>query len=137
MISRTSLHVVKALRHLARLPKGTYAGAGTIAVAIDAPQNYLSKQLQLLARNGMVESRRGSGGGFRLNRDPSEITLYEVVSSIEDVEVWTRCLLGQKDCSDEDPCALHAKWSSVREQYLALLRTTTIAEVAVEDSIQA
>ena len=68
MLSKTGLHAVRAIVALARLPGGAYAGAGRIAQEISAPQNYLGKLLQSLADEGLVESQKGLGGGFRLAR---------------------------------------------------------------------
>jgi Rrf2 family protein len=129
MITRTGLHAVRAMAALARLPEGAYAGAAGIAREIGAPPNYLSKLLQNLAREGLVRSQKGLGGGFRLARDPRSISLLDVVEPIEQVSRWSGCVLGHRDCSDEVPCAIHDRWKRVRTDYLRMLRQTTIADL--------
>src|SRR5215211_4339920 len=128
MLSRTGLHAVRALVALARLPRGAYAGAGSIARDIGAPQNYLGKLLKNLAEEGLLESQKGLGGGFRLARDAGQITLFDVVEPIEHVSRWSGCILGQSACSDGAPCALHERWKAVRGTYLHMLQSTTLAE---------
>ena len=54
MISKTGLHAVRAILALARLRDGEFAGAASVAREIGAPQNYLGKLLQTLARCGLV-----------------------------------------------------------------------------------
>jgi Rrf2 family transcriptional regulator, iron-sulfur cluster assembly transcription factor len=130
MISKTGIHAIKALTVLAELPQGAYAGAGAIALQIGARQNYLGKLLQLLSHQGLVISQKGSGGGFRLGRQPDQIRLLDVVEPIDRVSRWGGCLMGRSRCGDDDPCAIHRRWAGVREAYMKFLTETTIAELA-------
>jgi len=57
----------------------------------ELPVAYLNKQMQALARAGIVTSVPGRGGGFKLARDPSKITLMDVVVAIEGTESAFRC----------------------------------------------
>jgi Rrf2 family protein len=129
MITRTGLHAVRAMAALARLPEGTFAGAASIAREIGAPPNYLSKLLQGLAREGLVRSQKGLGGGFQLARDPAQISLLDIVQPIECVSRWSGCVLGHKSCSDDAPCAIHDRWKHVRMAYLRMLALTTVADL--------
>jgi Rrf2 family protein len=129
MITRTGLHAVRAMVALARLPEGAYAGAAGIAREIGAPPNYLSKLLQSLAREGLVRSQKGQGGGFQLAREPRQISLLDVVQPIERLGRWSGCVLGHRDCSDDAPCAIHHRWKQVRMTYLRMLAMTTLADL--------
>jgi Rrf2 family protein len=132
MLSKTGLHAVRAMAALARLPEGAYAGAARIAQDIGAPQNYLGKLLKALAEEGLVESQKGLGGGFRLARDPKRISLLDVVELIEHLSRWSGCILGRPECSERDPCAIHDRWKSVRDAYLRMLQRTTLAELVAK-----
>lgn len=129
MLSKTSTQIINALIELAKLPEGQCEGARCIAKRIKAPPNYLGKVLQSLCYRKIVVSQRGLGGGFRLNRDPKQITLYEVVEPIDNVSLWSECALGLKKCSDDSPCAAHHRWKVVRNTYYKFLRTTSIADL--------
>lgn len=130
MISKTAIHAAQALTVLARLQPGEYAGAAGIAREIGAPQNYLGKLLKTLAEEGILESQKGFGGGFRLAREPKKISLYDVVEPLENVSRWSDCLLRGGACRPGQPCAVHGRWKKVREGYLQFLRQTTIADLA-------
>ena len=65
--------------------------SATLAAAFDLPPTYLNKQLQALARDGIVTSTPGARGGFRLARRPSQITLLDVVTAIEGPDDAFRC----------------------------------------------
>jgi Rrf2 family transcriptional regulator, iron-sulfur cluster assembly transcription factor len=132
MITKTGIHALRALAALTALPEGQYAGAGDIADEIGAPRNYLGKLLKTLADEGLLISQKGKGGGFRLARDASKISLYDVMNPIEHVNRWTNCLLGHGECSAQSPCALHNRWGQVRDAYLKFLRDTTVADVTIQ-----
>ena len=135
MISRTAVHAVRALVVLAGMPPGTYLGAGAIAKEADAPQNYLGKLLQTLAREGLVVSQKGLGGGFRLARDIRSISLFDVVNPIDQLSRWSGCFLGQPKCNSEAPCSVHFSWGPLREAYLRLLKETTLADLVTTPSL--
>jgi len=129
MLSKTGIHAIRAVIALAELPEGAFGGATVIAQAIQAPKNYLGKLLQMLARDGLLESQKGLGGGFRLARDPRTITLLDVVEPIEHISRWNGCILGRETCSEQNPCAMHDRWKTVRDAYLVMLGETTIAQL--------
>ena len=83
----------------------------------------------MLARRGLLDSQKGMGGGFRLARDPAEISLHDVIDAIEDISRWSACVLGRPKCSDENPCPIHTRWSEAREAYLNVLRGTRISDL--------
>ncbi len=130
MLSTTSLHAVRAVGELAELGADEYVGAATLAKKIGAPPNYLGKLLQLLSRHGIVDSRKGTGGGFRLARPPQTISLFEIVDPIEHVDRWNGCFLGNKRCGMNGGCTIHRRWGPVRDAYLQLLKESTADEIA-------
>jgi Rrf2 family protein len=132
VISKTGTHALTALAVLAKLSNGNYAGTGDVARSIGAPRNYLGKLLKTLSDQGLVESQKGKGGGFRLARDPSTITLLDVMEPVGRVSRWAGCFLGQTRCSDDVACAVHARWSAAREAYFHFLKSTTVADLVTE-----
>lgn len=77
--------------NLALLGPEAAVPAARLAAFHDLPAAYLNKQLQALARAEVVASVPGRGGGFRLARDPSQITVLEVVTAIEGSQDAFRC----------------------------------------------
>jgi len=129
MLSRTATHALRALIVLAGMPQTEFAGAAMIASRIGAPQNYMGKLLQLLAREGVVASQRGHGGGFRLARSPDAISLYDIVEPIDKVSRQSHCLLGQMLCGAPSVCTVHDDWTHIVEAYLGFLKRTTLARL--------
>lgn len=96
------------------------------------PPSYLSKVLLVLNRAGLVEATRGTGGGYRLSRPATEISLWDILDPLDNVGGLDECIMGLDGCSEEDPCAMHEWWAQTRDGYLAMLRQSTLAEVIDE-----
>ncbi|MGK5086434.1 Rrf2 family transcriptional regulator [Bdellovibrionota bacterium FG-2] len=138
MISRTGLLALKALTSLAELEPHEFLGARSLAKQIDAPANYLGKLLQRLIREHLVKSQKGLGGGFRLAKEPSKVSLYEVLAPIEELERWKGCFLGRKKCSSTSPCNAHEGWKNARDPFLEFLQKTMLLDLtdkAIEKEI--
>lgn len=130
MLSQTSEHAIRAVLFLAQQAPGEQVPAERIARALGAPANYLGKTLNTLARRGFLASSRGSSGGFRLARAAGDITIAGLVEAVSDVaRPAARCLLGDRPCRADAPCAAHARWSAVQQAMWAPLRGTTVADL--------
>ena len=129
LFSRPCEYAIHALTFLARASEGV-AGAGEIAEAEDIPLPILSKVLQDLVRKGLLDSRRGPGGGFRLSRRPELITLRDVVAAIDNLDDFQRCVTGLPNCSDEAPCPLHETWKPMRTALMHSFENTTLLDMA-------
>jgi Rrf2 family protein len=77
--------------NLTWLPAGRAVPAAKLAEFYGLPAAYLNKQLQALARAGIVSSTPGPRGGFQLARSPHEITVLDVVVAIEGPDEAFRC----------------------------------------------
>jgi len=130
MISKTGIHATLALAFLAQLAPGEFAGASQIAKEVGAPRNYLGKLLKSLAEDGLLESQKGFGGGFKLCRPADRISLFDILEPLERVSKWNGCFLGREKCNGKEPCAVHDRWAGIRTDYLRFLKETTIADLA-------
>jgi Rrf2 family protein len=77
--------------NLSWLPAGQAVPAAKLAEFYGLPAAYLNKQLQALARAGIVSSTPGPRGGFQLARSPEHVTLLDVVVAIEGPDEAFRC----------------------------------------------
>lgn len=137
MLNQTSEHAIRALLFLAQQPAEASVSADRVAEALGAPRNYLSKTLHVLARLGVVTSTRGPAGGFRLAVPAAELSLAAVVERFEPARPNRVCLMSDRPCSDDTPCAAHAAWSSVCRGMSEPLRCTTVADLLALGSIGA
>jgi Rrf2 family protein len=130
VLSQTAVYALKATLHLAEHDMSDLQRVDDISEELGVPRNYLSKILHTLAREGVLASTRGPGGGFQLARPATELTLEEIVRRFDGLPSESSCLLGRPECSDEDPCAAHARWVDVSHAVRRFFRDTTVADLA-------
>ena len=130
LYSKPCEYAIRALAQIAQAPKNEEVRAQEIARKEKLPRPVLAKVLQELVRKGLLKSRRGPGGGFRLARRADAITLRDAVGAIDGLDHFTECTVGLERCSDETPCPLHDSFKPIRAQVQAHLEEATIAKMA-------
>ena len=127
MFSQTAEYALRAMSWLALTP-GELVPTPSLAERTQVPPNYLSKVLQQLAASGLIVGRRGVGGGYRLARDASEISLIQVVNAVDKVERITSCPLGLKE-HGHNLCPLHRISDNAAKAVIEILGGTTLQDL--------
>jgi len=130
LYSRPCEYAIRTMAYLARVSPDKRVQVQEIATAEGIPTPFLAKVLQQLAHSNLINSFKGPGGGFSLNRVPVEISLYDIFRVVDGVEDLDRCAVGLAECNDFAPCPLHDTWKSVRVHLLQYLKKTTLEEMA-------
>ena len=99
---------------------------------VQIPYHFLAKILQDLTYKGLLVSRKGPTGGFALAKSAKEITLFDIIDAIDGSGFTQNCILGFSECSGNNPCAVHEKWGSMREELQLMLVSKNIAQMAKE-----
>ncbi len=121
---------MRALSLLALQDENSSRHCKEIASELGLPPQFLSKVLQRLGAAGLVSSRRGRTGGFRIARPAEKIALLEVVEIFEGNLGKMECVFGLASCSEGNACALHCEWNDIKKRLRNLLNNTTLADVA-------
>jgi Rrf2 family iron-sulfur cluster assembly transcriptional regulator len=90
--------------------------------------SYLEQLFARLRKQGLVSSSRGPGGGYRLSREAVEITVFDVISAVDEKVDSTQCE-GHQNCHGDEKCLSHELWQSLSEQIRVYLDGITLAEV--------
>src|SRR6267142_271834 len=97
------------------------------------PKRFLEQILNDLKSAGIVQSRRGAAGGYRLARPPEEIHLAVVVRHIEGALAPVSCVserfYEKCSCPDESRCAIRSVMKEVREAVVKIAERVTIADI--------
>ena len=125
-------YAIRALIYLAN-HQGAHAKAADIASTMDIPTGFLHQVLQELQRARIVSSRSGPAGGYRLAGPPEDITILEIVETLEGPIQTSECALRGGPCHWDEVCAMHWVWSSARAALSDSLRAATLARVAADD----
>lgn len=122
-------YAMRAIVEISVAPDGR-AKAEQIASAQDIPLGFLRGILTDLRRSGLIVSQRSANGGFRLARPASEITIAEVVRSVEGPLALVRGLRPTELDYPGATAPLRDVWIALRANLRAVLDHTTIADVA-------
>jgi len=105
----------------------------TISEQQNIPKRFLEQILNDLKSAGIVQSRRGVAGGYRLAKKPEQVTLAAVVRHIEGALAPVSCVSEQFyekcSCPDESRCAIRSVMKEVREAVVKIAERVTIAEL--------
>jgi len=94
------------------------------------PYKYLASILRKLAASGFIYAIQGRYGGYKIAKNLSEISLYDIIGAIEGSNIYNRCILGFSECSDSSPCAIHKEWQPVKEAFIKVLKSTTLSTLS-------
>lgn len=120
---------IRLLLHLASLPDEQRMTAGELAQVCDIPAGNVPTIVNVLARSGILMCSPGRGGGCQLAVDPSEVSMLQIVETLDGPLEIARCLLDSRRCHDRDPeCAVHQAWSQGRDAAIRSLAQTTLAD---------
>ncbi len=124
--------------------KGRYAVTAMLDVAMHAEErpvsladvaarqhlslSYLEQLFARLRREGLVQSSRGPGGGYRLGRSAEAISVADVVLAVDEPLDVTRCG-GHANCHDGGPCLTHELWTELGRQAHTFLSQRSLADV--------
>jgi Rrf2 family protein len=79
------------------------------------PEAYLEQLIGQLRRSGLVKSVRGAQGGYLLSRSPSEITVGEVLRTLEGELAVVDCLMEEEACHKACSCPTRVVWKKLRD----------------------
>jgi len=111
-------------------------GAGRLNATLLAEQTGVplptaQKLVSRLSSAGLIESARGTGGGFRLSRPPSAISLADIVEAVEGPIQMTSCVEGSRhDCAIEGNCQVRPHWGVVNEAVRGALAGVSLARLS-------
>jgi Rrf2 family protein len=135
-LTRQAEYAMRTLLELARAPAGERVETKMIARRQEIPEVFLKKTIQILARAGMIDTRRGSGGGVRLNLPAGLITLADIVEATEGKPAFNPCLAEGENCPNAPHCQIRSAILRGQQAFIAELSKETLAGI-VEREMEA
>lgn len=133
MLSKKSQYAFKALTYLAARYSGGPVLISEIAKKKKIPLKFLESILLELKKAGILDSKKGKGGGYFLQREPSKVKMAQVIRLVNgpiamlpcvSLYFYERC----KNC-DEKKCGLHDMMLEVRDATLHILENRTLQDL--------
>ena len=108
-----------------------------VATREQLPEAYLEQLVASLRKAGLVQGKRGAGGGYTLSRAPSAITAGDIVRALEgpiEPQICTAEGEAIVNCVLQPGCATHHVWMSVQQNIAKALDNMTLADLVAKES---
>ena len=135
MLSKKSKYAIKAMLALADHDGPEPVRIADLAREQQIPRKFLEGILLSLRNHGLLQSRKGQGGGYLLARDPRQIFVGQIVRMFDgplalvpcaSQTAYVRCT----DCQDEATCGVHLAMREVRDATARILDHTSLASLS-------
>jgi FeS assembly SUF system regulator len=112
--------------------------AQQIARDTSVPLPTVAKVLNVLTREGLVDSHRGASGGYALSRTAEKITVAEIIRALEGPIALTACVdNGGSGCEVESLCPMRGTWDRVNDVIHQALSQVTLADLIADQQTRA
>lgn len=133
MISKKTKYGLKALIYLARQYEQGPILIADLARDENIPKKFLEAILLALKNNGILQSRKGKGGGYYLGKSPKEITFGQAIRVMEGPLAPVPCVSETAyakctECGNENTCGIRLVMKDVRDAIANILDKTTLAD---------
>ena len=127
-VTRLTDYATLLLTALAATPDAVHS-ATALAERTRLELTTVSKVLKLLAQRELVVGFRGVNGGYRLARPPEEVSLFEIVESIEGPIELTECSSDHSRCEYQPWCGVSPHWRQINDIVADALRSVTLRQM--------
>ena len=130
LISTRGRYALRVLIDLAEHTGGDYIPLRDIVERQDISQKYVESIMTMLSKNHLVEGVHGKGGGYRLNREPDEYSVGEILRITEGTLAPVTCLEeGAKPCPRAAECRTLPMWDKLNSMITDYLDSVSLAEL--------
>ncbi len=103
-----------------------------IACKQEISVKYLEQIMAPLRARGFVRTQKGSRGGYHLAVKPEDLTLYDIVESVEGSMAPAACIDDEESCNRANVCVTRSVWESIKNEVINVLKSKTLADLAAE-----
>ena len=131
-IAKSVEYSILALRYIAQNQDLECVSTKEISQRENIPYDLLAKLMQRLVKHNIILSKQGKAGGYRLNIDPEQLSLNQVILAIDQKIQLTDCMVENpttEDCGRVNDCCLRSPLSKMQEKIEDLFRQTTLREI--------
>ncbi len=93
--------------------------------------SYLEQLFGRLRRQGLVNSTRGPGGGYKLAKRTADVSVAEIILAVDEPIDATQCA-GKENCHDDRKCLTHDLWTALNAHIFDYLKAVTLAQLVAQ-----
>ena len=137
VLSKKAKYAINALVYIARQEAqddATPIPAGVIAEAQNIPSKFLEAILLDLRHAGILLSRKGKNGGYKLQKPPEDIHMADVMRLFDGAIALLPCVTYKfyercEECTDEETCGIREVFMEIRNETVRKLKASTLAAI--------
>ncbi|MFC2139110.1 RrF2 family transcriptional regulator [Bacteroidota bacterium] len=127
-IAKSVEYAILGLKYIAENSHDKVVSTAEMSQELDMPYNLLAKIMQKLVKNNIIASVQGTKGGYSLIRNPEDISLYSVISALDQNIEIADCF-SSNDCKRNGNCCLENPLSNIQDKIIDLFSNTTLKEI--------
>lgn len=127
--SKSFGYALRSVLYLADAGSGEKVQLNEIAAKLKVPRHFLGKVMKKLAKEGIIQSQKGPGGGFVIRESTMTMPIIRIAAITGETAEFDSCVLKLRKCNSQNPCPMHQQVLAIRNQWLNLLSTTTVHDL--------
>lgn len=133
MISTKGRYALRVMIDLAEHNSGEYIPLKEIASRQEISQKYLESIMTVLSKSGLISALHGKGGGYKLNKAPSDYTVGSILKLTEGTLAPVACLeSGHIECPRASQCRTLPMWSQLDKMINDFFENYSLADLIVQ-----
>ncbi len=132
MFSKSTEYALRATIYIARMSSDKKkVSINDIAYGIGAPRSFTAKILQHLTKDKrLIQSTPGPSGGFYINEEDKQKSIYTVIEIMGESHIIENCVLGFAYCGEQSPCSMHHVYKHIKKDLLDMFKNKSIDDLA-------
>ena len=136
LISTKGRYALRIMIDLAEHQTGEFISLRGIAQRQEISEKYLESIIRMLVKNRVVDSLRGKGGGYRLNKTPDQYTVGSILQLTEESLAPVSCLeKTSQPCPRSGRCRTLSLWQGLDQVIHEYLKSVTIADLMEQGAV--
>jgi len=125
MFSKSFGYSLRGILYIAKLSNSkSMVSIDEIAEQLAVPRHFLSKVMNRLVKEGIINSKKGPAGGFCLNDITLQTPLTRLMEITGETQQFSLCVMSFRNCNAGNPCPLHDKADEIKRRWHHLLSAT-------------
>ena len=128
-------YATRAMFCLAKNGHDRLVPSNEIAEKMNISPMFLSRINSLLSLAGLINTRRGARGGISLAKEPSEISLYDVIAAVDGSVVLRHCHSDPGACERREECEIRPVWDGINDMLVEKLKSISLQDLVDHNAI--
>ena len=129
LYSKGCEYAIRALTEIPHKQKINGFSVKSVCKAAKIPESFTRKIFQTLVKNRILVARPGPGGGYRFRKDPSQVSVLDIIHAVDGKDAFEKCVIKDFKCDEKNFCPLHPMWMKAKTSMMDELKKNTVSHL--------